>query len=62
MATYAEMRGKVALVTGGSSGIGLATAAAFARQGARVVIASRTEHRGKAAEKTLAKTGDVVWR
>lgn len=62
MAAYVEMRGKVALVTGGSSGIGLAAAAAFARQGARVVIASRTEHRGKAAEKMLAKAGDVVWR
>src|SRR5438552_287158 len=58
---YPEMRGKVALVTGGSSGIGFATARAFARQGALVVIASRTEHRGKAAEKTLAKAGDVQW-
>lgn len=58
---YSEMRGKVALVTGGSSGIGFATARAFARQGALVVIASRTEHRGKAAEKALAKLGDVAW-
>jgi NAD(P)-dependent dehydrogenase (short-subunit alcohol dehydrogenase family) len=38
---YPDLQGKVALVTGGSSGIGLATAHAFARQGTRVVIASR---------------------
>jgi NAD(P)-dependent dehydrogenase (short-subunit alcohol dehydrogenase family) len=62
MPTYPEMQGKVALVTGGSSGIGFASARAFAKQGARVVIASRTGARGKAAEKTLAKDGDVVWR
>ncbi|BAZ22178.1 short chain dehydrogenase [Kalymmatonema gypsitolerans NIES-4073] len=38
---------KVTLVTGGSSGIGRATAIAFAREGASVVVASRREDEGK---------------
>src|SRR5450631_3090262 len=36
-----SLEGKVALVTGGNSGIGLATARAFHANGARVVIAGR---------------------
>ena len=59
---YPDMQGKVALVTGGSSGIGLASACAFARQGAQVVIASRREAAGRTALKQLSTEGDVQWR
>jgi NAD(P)-dependent dehydrogenase (short-subunit alcohol dehydrogenase family) len=56
------MNNKVALITGGSAGIGAATAAAFAREGAKVVIASRSKSK---AEQTLQKIckagGDVIW-
>jgi NAD(P)-dependent dehydrogenase (short-subunit alcohol dehydrogenase family) len=48
---------KVALVTGGTSGIGCATAIAFAREGARVVVSGRREKEGGETVALLKKAG-----
>lgn len=55
-----ELSGRVALVTGGSTGIGVSTAAALAAGGAAVIIASRNRERGQAAAAALADAGGKV--
>jgi NADP-dependent 3-hydroxy acid dehydrogenase YdfG len=58
--TSGRLNGKVALVTGASSGIGSATAKALAAEGAKLVLAARREDRLKAIADDIAQTGSEV--
>ena len=52
-----DLKGKVAVVTGGSSGIGLSIAKALAKEGAQVVVAARNIEKAQKAAGDIAKLG-----
>src|ERR1700682_538501 len=56
-----RLDGKVAVVTGGGSGIGAATCRAFAEQGARVVVADLSEEGGRKVAQDLGDAAEF-WR
>ncbi|ABB14048.1 SDR family NAD(P)-dependent oxidoreductase [Carboxydothermus hydrogenoformans] len=56
-----ELTGKVGIVTGGSKGIGFATAKRIAEEGAKVVIANRNKEEGEKAALQLREKGLEVY-
>ena len=55
-----QLEGKIALVTGGSSGIGLGAAKELAAQGARVFITGRRQHELDAAVAQIGSSATAL--
>ena len=55
-----RFKGKTAVITGGTAGIGLATAKLFINEGARVIVTGRTSATIKAAQAELGESAIVI--
>lgn len=56
-----KLENKVAVITGGSKGIGYGIAEQFLKEGAGITICSRNEEEGREAQKKLSELGEVLY-